>query len=499
MCDGRKKASSGIWLIGFLCLVFPLKAQPFDVAFYGLEIKLHEKNQRIAGTSRIDFQAVQPMQGMELSLHPDLEVVRASFQRKTLRFRRQGDKVMLEFPRVLKPGNSGRVFVLFAGKPPQARNLGESGFTWEGVPDDPRSRVYVQQGGEPMVWWPQHSHPGDLADSMQFSLILPEDKGVITNGDFIRTENLAGPFRRWNFAIDHPSHPEALTFYAGDFSRSTEVYKNKTDYHEITVISEGQNDQNIRSRALQIKQIMGCLENYFGEYPFWDEGYQLVEKAYENISGPTSWPIPEVDPGLIYEVALSWFQRVIKSEEANPWFAQALATYAQALYLEYTLDRQKAWEFLQLRRDIPNYRGAWLLNTLRHQAQNERAWLAFLSGIQGAFNQRKVRERDIWSYVDRELNGRFAPIMKEYLQHNGLPTFVFRKTDRGKKTQLYYKWDAAEPDFNLEVEVEIDGRKSRLPVNTEWQELNLKGLEVPHLRVLPQHALFEVKQISGTK
>lgn len=106
------------------------------------------------------------------------------------------------------------------------------------------------------------------------------------------------------------------------------------------------------------------------------------------------------------------------------------------------------------------YKGAWVLQTLRHSINNDSLWFDILKEF---YNQHKygfAETKDFIQLVNAKTKKDYTVFFRQYLIFKAVPRLVYSVTQRDQFTQIKYKWECDEPDFDLPVEFILDGRKS---------------------------------------
>src|SRR5699024_6516688 len=104
----------------------------------------------------------------------------------------------------------------------------------------------------------------------------------------------------------------------------------------------------------EVKPMITCYTQKFGKYPFWDDGYKLIETPYLGMEhqsaigygnqyqkGYLGRDRSQTGVGLkwdfiiIHESAHEWFGNSITAADiADMWIHEAFTTYAEAVYIE---------------------------------------------------------------------------------------------------------------------------------------------------------------------
>jgi aminopeptidase N len=231
--------------------------------------------------------------------------------------------------------------------------------------------------------------------------------------------------------------------------------------------------------------MMACYEKYFGSYPFWRDGYKLVETPYWGMEHQSAIAYGNdyvnnragFDYIIIHESAHEWWgNNVSANDYADLWIHESFATYAEALYVECTKSRDDAIEYLKgLRWEIRDsfpiagvrgvnydgskidndmyYKGAWMLHTFRSVLNNDTLFFSIIKGLQSEFALKTISTDDVIAYINRMSGKDYTAFFRQYLYHTMPPILEYKTKQKGKNTQLTFRWKADEKDFSMPVEV----------------------------------------------
>jgi aminopeptidase N len=258
----------------------------------------------------------------------------------------------------------------------------------------------------------------------------------------------------------------------------------------------------------QTTGMFACFEDWFGPYPWYADGYKLIEApylgmedqsgiAYGNhfLDGYLGRDLSGTGLGLgwdyiiIHESAHEWFGNSITTREPGDlWVHESFATYAEGLYTECRLGRTAGSAYLiGLRNGIQNtgpivgprgiagwynsdmyFKGANVLHTIRQLVDDDARWRGILRGLNTTFRHRLVTGHEIEDYIGREARLDLHRVFDQYFTTTLVPRLDY-KVERGT---LSYRWTAVVPGFAMPVRVQIPRLGTRLLRPTDaWQKL----------------------------
>jgi aminopeptidase N len=243
----------------------------------------------------------------------------------------------------------------------------------------------------------------------------------------------------------------------------------------------------------QAKSMLKCFEHWFGPYPWYSDGYKLIETphlgmehqsgvAYGNkykngysgrdLSG-TGWGM-KWDFIIVHESAHEWWGNSITAKDhADMWVHESFANYAENLYAECQDGKKAGAEYvIGSRRNIKNdepiippygvngdgsgdmyYKGGAMLHMMRLIIGNDEKWRSVLRGIQSTFYHQTVTGKQIEDYINKHSGIDFSLVFKQYLTTTKIPVLEYRTND----TRTQYRW-ANVVDDAFEMPVRANGR-----------------------------------------
>jgi aminopeptidase N len=216
------------------------------------------------------------------------------------------------------------------------------------------------------------------------------------------------------------------------------------------------------------------MEKTFGAYPFYSDGYSLVQTKYWGMEHQSAIAYGNnfrrnefgFDFIIVHETGHEWFGNSISTDDhAGLWIHEAFTTYTEALFVEYYQGRKKAEEYLLTQRKyikngesllgIPDcsfnawttsdmyYKGSWALHSLRTLVNNDKIWFNWLKSLYQKYKYTEVSTSKIVDYFDNLPIPYAKAIILEYLIN---PNILHVKEDG--KYQLYFS-TILDYDFSL--------------------------------------------------
>jgi aminopeptidase N len=255
--------------------------------------------------------------------------------------------------------------------------------------------------------------------------------------------------------------------------------------------------------------MLEAFEHWFGPYPFYEDGYKLVEvpypgmehqssvtygNGYENGYGErdeshTGWGM-KFDFIIIHESGHEWFaNNITNADEADMWIHESFTAYSENLFVEYFWGKEAGAEYCRgTRLNISNNRsvqgiygvnysgsgdmyskGANMLHTLRQIVDDDEKWRQILRGLNSTFYHQTVSAEQIENYIIEQTGLKLESFFNQYLRDTRIPTLEFAVV----KDQIRYRWTNCVREFNMKLKVYINGEMNWLEPSQRWQNVAL--------------------------
>ncbi|MEM7040394.1 MAG: M1 family metallopeptidase, partial [Bacteroidota bacterium] len=253
----------------------------YDVHYYDLTVKVDPETQRIKGQNDIHFHAIADFETLQVDLFENMLIDEITYEGKKLEYRREFNAVFIDFPEPVRARKMGVLSIAFGGTPTvAARAPWDGGFVWK---KDKNGKHWVGvacEGTGASLWWPNKDHLSDEPDSMAIHLIAPLGYKAISNGQLRSVKDLDVKWTQWNWFVSYPINNYNVTVNIADYAHIKDTYKNASGTHNLDYYVLSYNEEKARKHFEQVKPMLRVFEDFFGEYPFWRDGYALVETPY---------------------------------------------------------------------------------------------------------------------------------------------------------------------------------------------------------------------------
>ncbi|MEJ6748755.1 MAG: M1 family metallopeptidase [Flavobacteriales bacterium] len=524
----------------------------YDVTYYNLNVTIDEKEKTIERsfndihfTSTSDFETIQIdlVKNMEilLILFPDKKLDSACYDVEydyELEFTREHDAVFVKFPRIIKKGEQSYIRVWYSGYPREAVNPPwDGGFSWK-IDKNNNPWIGVScQGLGASVWWPNKDHQSDEPDSMTIKVSARNPFKIICNGN-LRSEKttfssyLQDSINTSEWFVSYPINNYNVTLNIGDYVHFQDEYVSGEDTLDLSYYVLSYNEEKAKKHFEQVKPMMECFENYFGKYPFWEDGYALVETSYLGMEHQSAIAygndyLPgyqgslgysgglDFDYIIVHETGHEWWGNSITTNDiADMWIHEGFCTYSEALYVECLYGYDQMLEYVNnqkrfIRNNSPivghyhvndkgsgdmYHKGSVMLHTLRTLIENDELWFELIKEISEKFQYETLDAQEIMNYIMYRTSYDLTDFFNQYLHNEKLPEFQYKLVKEGRNTTLVYRWEAIEK-FDMPLLVNSGNKDFWIYPDLEWKEMSLGKIDRTEFKVRKDLFLIDIKKV----
>ncbi len=488
----------------------------YDVTFYDLTVKVNPETKFIEGSCTITYNVIEDFTRMQIDLFQVMKINKILFNNIELKYTREEAAVWVDFPDVQKNGTHGAITITYSGNPIIAKKA-----PWDGgfvFTKDKEEKTWIGVACEGMgasSWWPCKDHLSDEPDSMALNIIVPSGLKAIGNGSMRKVNDLGDGYTEFEWFISYPINTYNVTLNIGNYIYFNDSYQGVNGYLDLEYYVMPYNLEKAKKQFAQVKPMMECYEKFLSPYPFYKDGYALVETPYLGMehqgaiaygngykTGYAGMDFSGIgldfDYIIIHETGHEWWgNNVSMADIADMWIHEGICTYSEIIYVECIHGYEIACDYAVAQRNgigneetlIGPYgvnkegsgdmypKGANLMHTLRHVLDNDDKWWQIVYGIQTDFAKQTVSTAQIENYISEKAGMNFSKIFDQYLRHAAIPVFEYKLKQKGKKLTLSYRWVADVADFNMRFKVTTSKDKMEfISPTTEWQSMSLTDM-----------------------
>ena len=455
----------------------------YDVKFYDLDININPATKTIKGSNTIVFKVLKGFNMLQLDLFKNMTIDSIVHKGKNLVYHRMHDAFFVDFGYMQEEDKIDTIKVFYHGQPRIALNAPwDGGITWS---KDIKGKDWVAVSCEGLgasVWYPNKDYLGEEPDSMRMSFTVPKGLQCISNGNLRNTQKVGKDSTKFEWFVSYPINNYNVTFYLGDYVHFSDTFVSTIDKEKLPLdyYVLPHNLQKAKAQFKQVHQTLKVMEKYLGKYPYWNDGYALVEAPYvgmehqsaiaygnQYMSGYNGYFIDNMDFDYIimHETAHEWWGNAVSCvDHAEMWLHEAFTTYMEAVFVEETYGRNAVDKYLNGQTyNIQNryamigpydvnyqqkdsdiyYKGSAMLHTLRLLINDDKKWWGLLKGFyEYGAEKGHVVTQDFYTFLHTYLQDEkesYTAFLDLYLKTTKLPQIQYKLTAEGKDVLLDLK------------------------------------------------------------
>ena len=501
----------------------------WNVVSYNIQVTPDYNSKTIKGWNQLGFDVISDGKNrkMQIDLQQPMMIDSILFNgKKITALKRNNNVFLIDFgdynfissKTALQKTNvatSYSIKIFFKGKPREAVNPPwDGGWIWA---KDDMGRPWMTvacQGLGASVWYPCKDYQGDEPDQGALLQIrVPDSLVAVGNGRLYSKDDQKDGTTLWTWQVKNPINNYNIVPYIGKYVHFSDNYVGETsagsggeknlslDYWVL--------DYNLEKAKKQfgrdVKPMLKAFEYWFGPYPFYEDGYKLVESphlgmehqsatAYGNhyMNGylgsdlsASGWGL-KWDYIIVHESGHEWFANNITSNDiADMWVHEGFTMYSEALFIEYYWGKQAADEYVQgIRENISNdkpligpygvnqegssdmyNKGANMLHTIRQVINNDSLFRNILRGLNKDFYHQCVTSKDVEEYISKKAGINFASVFQQYLRTIKIPMLEYKINGKS----FSYRWTNCVTGFNMPVKIKSGNTEKWITPSQKWK------------------------------
>ena len=483
----------------------------WDLIYYHLDIKINPKKKYIKGTNKVIYKVLEENNLMQIDLQEPLKITSVTEDGKKVSYRREGNVYIITLNKNQSRGEINEININYEGYPKKAvRAPWDGGFSWDKDENGNHFIATSCQGLGASVWWPNKDHMYDEVDSMLISVNVPNDLVNVSNGRLRKITYPDKSTRTYHWFVSNPINNYGVNVNIGDYVKFSEKYNGENGLLDIDYYVLKYNIDKAKKQFEDVPKMLDAFEYWFGPYPFYEDSYKLVEVPYLGMEHQSSitygnkylkgylgrdpsdsgWGL-KFDFIIIHESGHEWFaNNITYIDIADMWVHEGFTAYSENLFLDYHFGKQAGADYTigtrkGIQNDIPIIgpydvnkngskdmysKGANLLHTIRQITNNDELWRETLRGLNKKFYHQTVSSTQVENYISESIGFDLKYVFDQYLRDVRIPKFEFKVDDNG----LNYRWANTIDNFNMPLEITLNGEKTRLYPENNWKTYRTK-------------------------
>lgn len=511
----------------------------YDVYYYDLNVTIDDKNKELINSYN-DFYitSLEDFDNIQIDLFSNLEINSIVFNETKLNFKRKFNAVFIDFPEIIKKGEKLKFRVNYDGAPRKAVNPPwDGGFSWD---YDKNKNPWIGvscQGLGASSWWPCKDHQSDEPDSMRITCTVRSPLKVVSNGKLISNKSgydlkLKSKVNTSSWFVSYPINNYNVTLCAADYAHFSDYYLSNSDTLFLDYYVLTYNETKAKEHFKQVKPMLECFEEYFGQYPFINDGFSLVETPYLGMEHQSAIAygnnyLPgyngnknfiaglDFDYIIVHETGHEWWGNSITTNDiADMWIHEGFCTYSEVIYVECMYGYETMLEYVNnqkrfVRNDKPivgpynvnkkgsndmYQKGSLMLHTLRNLINDDELWFSILKGISIDFKYKVLDGKDIIEYINRKVDFDLSLFFNQYLFNSKIPILEYKIQKEGREYVLLYRWNAIK-DFDMKLLINDGEKNIWISPNSEWKEYTIGNVDIKNFSIRDDLFYVDTKKV----
>lgn len=506
----------------------------WDASFYDLHIAVSPRDSSISGWNGITYKVLGAPKAMQIDLRLPLVADSVVQDGQRLAFHRDGDALLVALAAAQATGDQKTVTVYFHGRPPAAKHAPwDGGFVWARDSVGNPWVVTAVEGIGASAFWPMKDSWADEPDSQRVAVTVPNPMIDVSNGRLRRTVPNGDGTTTYEWFVSSPINGYDIAVNAGSYAHSSSTYEGEggtltMDFYPLAIHAD-----TARVQFEQARPMLKCFEHWFGPYPWYADGYKLVETphlgmehqsavAYGNHykNGYLGRDLSHTGLGLqwdyiiVHESAHEWWGNNITAKDpADMWVHESFASYSEGIYTECQQGKEAGAAYLRgLRLNIANdapvighfgvnnegsgdmyYKGAAMLHTIRQIVGDDDRWREILRGLNRTFRHQTVTGQQVRDYISAQAGRDLGKVFEQYQTTTKVPVLQYKLAG----SALSYRWSNVVPGFDMPVRIATSATDWKVVTPREqWQTLKVSFGRRGGFRV-DENYYVTVEKVSG--
>jgi aminopeptidase N len=413
----------------------------------------------------------------------------------------------------IKPGPVA-ITLYFHGKPREAvRAPWDGGWIWKKDKTGNPWMSVACQGLGASVWFPCKDHQSDEPEEgAALRMIVPDSLTAIGNGRMLSKKALGNGLAEYSWEVKNPINSYNIVPYIGKYVHFGERYNGEKGPLDMDYWVLDYNLEKAKKQFNDAPRMMKAFEHWFGPYPFYEDGYKLVEAPHLGMEHQSSiaygngyqngylgndrsgsgWG-KKFDFIIIHESGHEWFANNITTKDiADMWVHEGFTSYSETLFTDYYYGHEAGNDYLvgvrrNIANDIPiigpygvNKEGSGdmydkasnMLHIIRQLVNDDEKFRKILRAMNEKYYHQVVTGAEIEDYLAQQTGKKLSAIFDQYLRTIQVPQLDYKI--KGSKVQ--YRWSNCVAGFDMPVKVTTgkNNKKEKwLYPTTEWKTVSI--------------------------
>lgn len=400
---------------------------------------------------------------------------------------------------------------------------------WDGgwiFTQDKQGRPWMSvacQGLGASVWYPCKDHQSDEPDQgASLSMTVPDTLVAVAMGRLAAKSPAADGKTTWRWEVKNPINNYNIIPYIGKYVNWSDSFAGEKGTLDCNYWVLDYELDKAKAQFTQAHDMLQCFEHWFGPYPFYEDGYKLVQSPHLGMehqsavgygnkfqNGYLGTDLSGTGYGLkwdfiiVHESGHEWFGNNITSNDlADMWLHEGFTNYSETIFTtcRFGVDAGNAYvqgtrkRIMNKQTIIPDYgvnnegsgdmyyKGGNLVHFVRQLVGDDEKFRLGLREMNKRWYHKTVNSSEVEAFWSSWSGKNLQPLFDQYLRHTEIPVLEYRV--KGKKLEC--RWTNCISDFNIPVKVSINGKASQWIKPTHaWVSVKNKEASIQSVVVDP--------------
>lgn len=484
----------------------------WDVLHYDISVTPDYLDKSISGSNRITYKVVKLNTAikMQIDLKDPLVIDSVKQLGKKIKFYKW-ESVWYANVRPDKISRIHEITIFYHGKVHEAvRPPWDGGFIFtKDSLGRPWMTVTCQGEAGASIWYPCKDHQSDEPDNgASLTMTIPDTLVGVANGRLVFKKENGNGTATYKWAVVNPINNYCIIPYIGKYVNFSEKYKGEKGPLDVSYWMLDYNLNKARQYLPdQVHKMLKAFEYWFGPYPFYEDGYKLVDVSHTGMEHQSAiaygnyyrfgyrdrdvsnsgWGL-KFDFIIVHESAHEWFGNNLTSKDlADMWIHESFANYAETLFVDYIFGKQAGNEYNFGERKgiknekviIPPYgvnaegsgdmysKGGNMLHSIRHSFGNDSLFRNILRGLNKKFYHQTVTAVQIENYISKKAGFNYKKIFDQYLTTIQIPVFEYYFNQ--DSSECFYHYSNCLKGFDLPLYLHNGSFSVKLYPSDAWK------------------------------
>lgn len=485
----------------------------WDVLHYDILVKPDYVAKTIQGKVDITFKVLSLGRTMQIDLQEPMEITKAYIGNIPISYSREGNVYHLSILNELQKDSTVKLALAFKGKVKTAVNP-----PWDGgwiFAKDKLGRPWMSVACQALgasVWYPCKDHQSDEPDlGATLKITVPDSLVAVGNGRLIEKKIFEPGTITYSWKVKNPINNYNIIPYIGKYVSFEETYPGEKGTLDCSYYVLDYNLEKAKTQFKQVPLMLKAFEAGFGPYPFYEDGYKLVESphlgmehqsavAYGNgfVNGYRGRDLSNSGWGLkwdfiiVHESGHEWFGNNITSKDlADMWIHESFTNYSETVFTTYHYGKDAGDAYVQgTRKLISNdkpiianygvndegsgdmyYKGGNMIHYIKQLFKNDEAFVQALREMNKRFYHKTVTTKQIEDFLSEKAGTDLSKMFDQYLRNTSIPEVAVERNKDG----FNYRWINCIDGYNIPVKLILNGEAVWLKPTKNAQQFMYKS------------------------